>query len=152
MAQNTATVSSDNLFVYNPKSFVATENNELAARISGELQGEIDFIHSSVVFFYNSRLRLKISAKELSPTSFVLLKGLLEFHRSKDIAFTFDKAEKTIEADLHAKEYEQVKSFLKLISNVFYKELKFRNELKNVLAFEARYKAERALAYASLLK
>jgi hypothetical protein len=141
----------DNLFTYNPKAFVKNNNAEKSESIMRILEQEIDFVESPTVFFYNNRIRLTISIRT-SLSEFILLKGLIEFHRSKNFIFTYNKTDQTIEADFQEKEFDAFRSFLKSVSTWLQAEAKFKATLKGILDFEARYRQERNAIYSTLVK
>jgi hypothetical protein len=151
MAQIAAVSATDNLFIYNPKSFTVNKNSEKGDRIKTELESEIDFIESTTAFLYNSRVCLNIRT-DRQGAHFVLLKGLIEFYRSKNFVFTFDRNERSIEVDIRESEFAPLKTFLAEVNQWYQQEIRFKSALKNAISFEARYKAERESLYATLLK
>jgi hypothetical protein len=152
MARSAIKVSAeDNLFVYNPKSSANSNSSEKAERIVQELTSEVDFIQSTNAFFYNNRVRLTITSKASLP-DFILLKGLIEFHRSRYFIFTYNKQLRTIEADLPESEFESFKSFFQSLSRWFREEQKFKSVLRNIIDFELKYKTQRNQLYSALLK
>jgi hypothetical protein len=151
MAQIAAVSATDNLFTYNPKSLIVSKNSQKGDHIKTELESEIDFIESATAFLYNNRLRLSISTG-LDGTHYVLLKGLIEFYRSKEYFFTFNRDEHSIEADIRESEFASLKTFLSDVNRWYQKEIQFKAALKHAISFEARYKAEKENLYATLLK
>jgi hypothetical protein len=151
MAQSAAHVSAvDNLFSYNPKSFSVSKDNHKTEALVHELQASVDFIGSTIAFSYNNRIRLNISVN--APlTHFILIRGLIEFNRSKNLLVSYDKEKKTLEADFPEVEAGSVKNFLQNISLWLNEEIKFKSGLKHVIEFESRYKAERSRLYAALV-
>lgn len=151
MTQSATVFTAEDIFIYNPKSFTIQSDSTKAEEIVSELKGGMDFAESANAFTYNNRIRFSFRAG-LNEKLFVLLKGLIEFHRPKNFLFKYDKAERSIEADVHEGDYAALKKFLANINHWLNKELGFRSALKDALAFEARYKAERAAVYGSVLK
>jgi hypothetical protein len=151
MIQSTATVSAvDNLFVYNPKS-VISDNTAKADQIVHEVESASDFLKAGTVLIYNHRVRLTAKVK-LGLKEFILLRGLIEFHRPANFFFTYDRKERTIEADFRESEFESLKEFLNVVSGWLNTELGFRSSLRKIIDFEARYRAERNSLYGLLLK
>jgi hypothetical protein len=151
MTQSTATVSQvDNLFVYNPKS-VITDTTAKADQIVREVASVADFIQGGTVLIYNHRVRLTTKAK-LNLKEFILLRGLIEFHRPANFFFTYDRAERTIVADFRESEFETVKEFFHDVTRWLATELRFKSALKKIIDFESLYRAERSSLYELLLK
>ena len=149
---NSATVSTaEDIFIYNPKSFSVSNHSTKAERIVNELSDEIGFADSANAFIYNNRIRFSFGTG-LNEKLFVLLKGLIEFHRPKEFLFTYDKAERNIKADIHERDYSAFKDFLANVNHWLNNELRFKSALKNALAFEARYKSEKASVYGTIVK
>jgi hypothetical protein len=98
-------------------------------------------------FSYNKRLRLSLGIRELYKGDFVLIRGLIEFHRTRDLKFTFDKNNRSIEADIDRVQLADLQSFLIAITTWLKKEKQFRIALKIVREFENRYKLEAASVY-----
>src|SRR5689334_21302702 len=61
------------------------------------------FLELTGNFFYVSRLRATFKVSEKFLAHFGLIKGLIEFNRSKDVEFSFNNEEKTIEFDIQEK-------------------------------------------------
>ena len=98
-------------------------------------------------FSYHNRLRLSFSVREEYKSDFVLIRGLIEFHRTRNLKFTFDKNSRSIQTDIPGSEADQLHSFLQQISEWFKKEKQFKLALKIVVDFERRYGAERDSVY-----
>lgn len=151
MTQSATVSTAENIFVYNPKSLTPRNDSSKAEAIVNELKAEIEFADSANAFIYNNRIRVSFGAG-VNEKLFVLLKGLIEFHRPKNFLFSYDRAGKNIEADVHETDYQAFRNFLANVNLWLKNELSFRTALKNALAFEAKYKAERATVYASFVK
>ena len=151
MAQNALLSAVDSLFVYNPKSVVVNQNNEKAERFLSRLK-DVELIHSATVFFYNGRVRLNVTLQTANQSEFALVKGLIEFHRSKNFVFTYNRVENNFEIDIFESEFETLRAFLSNVSSWLSGELNFKRALKSAIAFEARYKEESKTFYQSILK
>ena len=81
-----------------------------------------------------------------------MIKGLLEFHRSRHFSFEYNFAQKTIEADIEVSQLEDLRAFLHDVSIWLTQEIKFKETLKIILDFENQYKVARSLVYALLKK
>jgi hypothetical protein len=105
------------------------------------------FYPQSPAFYYNERLRLGFIVNEKYAAHFILIKGLIEFHRSGNFKFAYNIKEKSFEVDILSSELEKLNSFLEKIRQWLNQEIKFKAALKNVIAFENRYKAARDHIY-----
>ena len=81
---------------------------------------------------------------------FVLLRGLLEFSRPKEIMISVNSSEKTFEVYVSASQHEAVIAYLEIILEFFLKEINFKKLLKSVLQFEHTLKQRQAVLYSSL--
>ncbi len=150
MAQ-VATVSSvDNLFSYNPKSFSITTVSTYVGEIVAQLEQELSFIKSASVFAYSNRIRITLSVNG-DAREFALLKGLLEFHRLRHFQFTYDRDARLVEADVNEADFAALKDYLLNTGSLLRKEKVFKSALKQVMAFEEKYRSESARVYNSLI-
>lgn len=109
--------------------------------------GENGFYLPSTAFGYNDRVSLAFQLKEAFAAHFILIKGLIEFNRSKDLKFVFNRDEKSFEIDLEAAQLDTLNNFLGHIHALLQKEIQFKAVLKKVIAFENQYKALRDEVY-----
>jgi hypothetical protein len=72
---------------------------------------------------------------------------LIEFHRSRVFSFVYNLKEKSFEIDIHSADLEKLQSFLAKIHQWLNHEIKFKEVLKKVIAFEDRYKIARDQIY-----
>lgn len=100
--------------------------------------------------YYKKRVRLSISLSDEFKKHFVMMRGLIEFHRSKSLSFYYDVKQKTFEADIDVNQLNHLQSFFNKVSLWLKEEIRFKEALKIVLEFEHRYKIESASAYALL--
>lgn len=100
--------------------------------------------------FYKTRMHFSFSLSEEFKKNFVLIKGLIEFHRSRNFSFEYNFAQKTIETDIEVIQIEALRAFLLDVSIWLKQEIKFKETLKIILDFENRYKLAKAEVYALL--
>jgi hypothetical protein len=100
--------------------------------------------------FYKRRVHFSFSLSEEFKENFVLIKGLIEFHRSRNFSFEYSFTQKVIETDVEVNELEDLRAFLHDVSIWVRQEIKFKKTLKVILDFENRYKVAKAEVYALL--
>jgi hypothetical protein len=82
------------------------ENRDAAFIIHNNLFGRVN------PFLYKDRLRLTFFISEHYKSKFVLIKGIIEFHRAKSFSFRYDKSESVIESDISVEKPSELKTFL----------------------------------------
>jgi len=97
---------------------------------------------------YSDRLKVSFSVDETNRQHFILIKGLLEFHRNPGVVFTFNKTEGTFDATTSALQENELNVYLQKISAWIEQELSFKKRLKDMLSFEREYRAKLATVYA----
>jgi hypothetical protein len=102
----------------------------------------------SAPFYYRNRLRVSLTISEEFRNSYIMVRGLIEFHRPKDFSFTYQLMKRTIEADIEVVHLETLKVFLGKVLLWTKQEKQFKHALKLALEFETRYKLERDSVYA----
>jgi len=95
-------------------------------------------------------MHFSFSLSEEFKKNFVLIKGLIEFLRSKNFSFEYNFAQKAIETDIEVSQLEDLRAFLHDVSIWLRQEIKFKETLKVILDFENRYKVAKAEVYALL--
>ena len=110
-----------------------------------------DLFNNVSPLYYKSKVRLSFSLSEEFKKHFVLIKGLIEFYRSKNFSFEYNVAQKGIETDVEVSELQNLQTFFDTVLNWLHEELKFKKTLKVILEFEHRYKLEQTEVY-SLFK
>lgn len=113
----------------------------VADALAGELFGKI------TIFHYKERIRLSFRLSDTYKSDFVLIRGLIEFRRTKDVHFAYDRGQRTLTTDITANQLHQLPSFFSGILDGIKSEKKFRHALKMALEFERRYKLERESLY-----
>lgn len=97
--------------------------------------------------FYRTRVRLSFSLAEEFRALFIVTKGLIEFHRSKEFLFHYNREQRTIETDIEISQLKELRQFLKKVSVWLKEEILFKDALKKVLKFEAQYKLQKEEVY-----
>lgn len=141
----------DDLFVYNPKTFSISSDTSKSERLLAELRDEPGFIEPTSALSYANRIRVSFSF-QASRARFILLRGLIEFHRPKYFLFTYHRESGVIDADIPESEFASFKIFLGKVGALFTAEENFKTSLRHVLEFESRYQAERNAVYAGFIK
>ena len=102
--------------------------------------------------FYKTRVHLSLALSEEFKKNFVMIKGLIEFHRSRHFSFEYSFSRKTIETDIEVTQLEDLRAFLHDVSIWLTQEIKFKETVKIILDFENQYKVASSLVYALLKK
>src|SRR5687768_10430493 len=66
--------------------------------------------------FYKTKVHFCFSLSEEFKKNFVMIKGLIEFHRSKNLSFEYNLAQKAIETDIEISQVEDLRAFLHDVS------------------------------------
>ena len=149
MSQTASVLSSEqSLYISTAEvSLAPVKNSEAVSTSLNFVFEENGFYIPSTAFGYNDRVSLAFQVKEAFAAHFILIKGLIEFNRSKDLKFAFDRDEKSFEIDLEAAQLDTLNDFLAHIHGLLQKEIQFKAVLKKVIAFENQYKALRDEVY-----
>jgi hypothetical protein len=151
MAQTAKSFSAEHhLYVARDRSTIETLNARNES-VTSEFKNAILVLDIKRVFLHKDSVKFDLSLSSEYQSYFILLKGLIEFHRPKDFKFHFTKEDQSVSIEIGVNEINLLRQFLSDISFWLVKELKFRSDLKKVLAFEARYKAEKELIYRGVL-
>jgi hypothetical protein len=102
--------------------------------------------------FYKTRAHFSFSLAEEFKKNFVMIRGLIEFHRARHFSFEYNFAQKTIETDIEVSHLEDLRAFLHDVSIWLRQEIKFKETLKVIIDFENRYKVAQSEVYALLKK
>ena len=150
MSQTASVLSSEqSLYISTAEvSFASAKNSETVSNHLNFVFDENGFYIPSTAFGYNDRVSLAFQVKQAFAAHFILIKGLIEFNRSKDLKFVFNRDEKSFEIDLEATQLDALNDFLGHIHALLQKEIQFKGVLKKVIAFENQYKALRDVVYA----
>jgi hypothetical protein len=110
------------------------------------------FYRSETQLKYGDKVKLSFSVKETYRTHFILIKGLLEFHRPPGFVFSYNKQESTFEVTASSagilQPLESLNKFLRKVAAWLDQEISFKRQLKDMMAFEREYRAKLAKVYA----
>ncbi|HEY5748130.1 MAG TPA: hypothetical protein VIU12_18795 [Chryseolinea sp.] len=149
MSQTASVLSSEqSLYIATAEvSFAPAKSSEAVSTNLNFVFEENGFYIPSTTFAYNDRVSLAFRVKEAFAANFILIKGLIEFNRAKELKFAFNRDEKSFEIDLEAAQLDVLNDFLGHIHALLQKEIQFKAVLKKVIAFENQYKALRDVVY-----
>ena len=100
---------------------------------------------------YKDKVSLTFQVPQQFAAHFILIKGLIDFHRPAAIQFTFDREHKTIEVKTAIQYLDLLESFFTRLNEWLTSELQFKKALKSIIQFEEQYKSQRSALYGSLL-
>jgi hypothetical protein len=98
---------------------------------------------------YGDRVKISFSVAARYAAHFILIKGLLEFHRAPEYTIAFRKSDATFEVTTAVQHLPRLNKFLAKVAVWLDQELSFKAQLKEVLAFEQEYRAKLAKVYAA---
>lgn len=107
-----------------------------------------EYFNSVSQLKYADRLKVTFEVSTDYRKQFVLIKGLLEFHRLPDFSITYDREAGTLEVTTFSSGQAELLSFLGKISGWIKQELSFRQQLKEMISFEREYRQKLAKVYA----
>jgi hypothetical protein len=93
---------------------------------------------------------VKFSLRDLYQDQFVLLRGLLEFSRPKEISIATNNSEKTFQFHIGRDKVLAITTYLDKILDLFVKEIRFKESLKAVIRFEQATRLEQSRLYREL--
>ncbi|HTF18847.1 MAG TPA: hypothetical protein VK658_12285 [Chryseolinea sp.] len=100
---------------------------------------------------YGDKAKFSFAVTESYRAHFILIKGLLEFHRAPEFVFSFNKQDNTFEVTSVfagiSQPLDELNKFLKKIAVWLDQELSFKRQLKEMMAFEREYRAKLAKVY-----
>ncbi|MBT1703920.1 hypothetical protein [Chryseosolibacter indicus] len=120
------------------------------AQISTRLVGNNSSFRIISSFTYGKRTRLSLTLKDEFINHFVMVKGLLEFSRSKDYQFSYNVAERSFLVDFDESLEDGLKELLTFVSARLSEEIRFKKALTQIREIEARHKEELAALYKAL--
>lgn len=110
------------------------------------------FYKSESQLRYGDKVKFSFSIKDTYRSHFILIKGLLEFHRAPEFVFSFNKHDGTFDVATPSsgisQPLEELNRFLKKIATWLDQEISFKKQLKDMMAFEHEYRAKLAKVYA----
>ncbi|MBT1700252.1 hypothetical protein KK083_25415 [Fulvivirgaceae bacterium PWU4] len=105
------------------------------------------FYDQPAAFYYKDQVRFCFTATPEFAAHFILIKGLVEFHRSRHLQFTFDLNKKQFEADLAVTHVGALHQLLEVVYSEVLREIRFKAALKKAILFEERYRQACAEVY-----
>jgi hypothetical protein len=100
--------------------------------------------------FVSSKYRITVKLTEEFANNFVLIRGLFEFSRPKNIIISSAVKDQSFEIEILEAQAESFLSYIETIVGWLVNEIKFKNALKAILKFENRIKQEQAILYSGL--
>jgi hypothetical protein len=108
---------------------------------------ENTIFETAAPFYYKTRVRLSLTVSGEFKSHLAMIRGLIEFNRSRHFLFDYRFKQGTIETDIDISQVRDLQLLLKKLSIELKQEIQFKHALKTVLAFERRYKLERESVY-----
>ena len=93
---------------------------------------------------------VKFSLRDLYQDQFVLLRGLLEFSRPKEISISSNNSEKTFQLHIGKDKVSAITAYMERILDLLVKEIRFKESLKAVIRFEQATRLEQSRLYREL--
>lgn len=100
--------------------------------------------------FVSSKYNIVVKLTAPFANNFVLLRGLLEFSRPKNIRIASCLNNQTFEIEVLETQVDQLLSYIETILGWLVNELKFKETLKTIIKFESRVKQEQTILYSQL--
>jgi hypothetical protein len=100
--------------------------------------------------FQADQVIVKFRLEDLYQDQFVLLRGLLEFSRPKEISISSNKGEKSFQFQIGRDKVLAISTYLDKIIDLFVKEIRFKESLKAVIRFEQATRVEQTRLYREL--
>lgn len=98
----------------------------------------------------SNQLYAKFRLRQDYQDSFVLLRGLLEFSRPKEIAVSANSPERSFEVWLPEDQAPRILAYFETIITRLLREIRFKASLKMIVKYEAKVKQEQARLYEAL--
>ena len=105
------------------------------------------YFNSAAQLQYGDRLKVVFEIKTSHLKDFVLIKGLLEFHRLPEFTFTYNRQDGTFDATISKTNQTELLRFLRKVSIWIDQEFSFKNQLKEMISFEREYRKKLAAVY-----
>ena len=99
------------------------------------------------IFKYGDRIKVSFGLRQPYAAHYVLTRGLIEFHRSKDYVFDYNRSDRTFHVSVSVNEVDKLHQFLNNIAVWLGEEIYFKSALKQIIAFEENYKLKMAEVY-----
>ena len=105
------------------------------------------FYYHHNAFYYKDRAKLHFNVTNEFLSHVVLIRGLIEFTRSKELKFTFTPDRRGIEIDLEVGQFDELTKLFRRVYSELKKEIRFRVALKRAIEVDREYQRERADIY-----
>ena len=141
------------------EAYLILTDERVISRNSHHDTGEIDthlaltangLYQKALPFYYRERVRLTFVVSDKFKRDFSLIRGLIEFHRPRNLVFSFDRKYTSVGIDISAHQLDQLQAFLSKVFEWIVKEKQFRHALKLAIEFENRHRIERDSIYGIL--
>ncbi|MEO5980623.1 MAG: hypothetical protein ABIS36_11285 [Chryseolinea sp.] len=152
MIQTASTVPALNIIHEQPHFEIITSNDRRPDKWFRAFRAKSGFFKLSSLFYYADRIKISFTLNESYAAHYVLVKGLLEFHRSKDYKITYKSEEKTFDLSVGSNLLDGAHQFLENVTVWVDHELDFKLKLKKIIEFESDYKRQAAEVYRSIAK
>jgi hypothetical protein len=100
--------------------------------------------------FVSNKYLITVKLTEQFATNFVVLRGLLEFSRPKNITMSSRTKDQTFEIELLETHADHFLTYIQTILGWLINEIKFKQALKAIIKFENRVKQEQAILYSNM--
>lgn len=104
------------------------------------------------IFRYGDRVKVSFGLRQPYAAHYVLSKGLLEFHRSTDFVFDYNRSDRSFHVSVKIDHLGKLHKFLDNVSVWLDEELYFRSALKEIIAFEESYRSKMQEVYSKTMK
>jgi len=153
MKQAATALATHHAFNIQEPTVLTVHATERSNRISDSHKTDVNgngFYNEASQLQYGDKIKLSYVINESYKAHFVLIKGLIEFHRSPGNSFSFDRQAGTFDITLSSASstLEDLTKFLRKIAVWLDQELSFKKQLKEMIAFEREYRAKVAKVYA----
>lgn len=101
-------------------------------------------------FRYKNRVRFILKVDGEYTTQFALIRGILEFSRSRESKVVYNSNEMAIDVDIHDSYYQMAEKLIEYVSIQTKAEIRFKRKLKEVINLEQAFKLQLDEAYKSL--
>lgn len=125
-------------------------NKEVTQRSVDSGSSENKLFQKVSPFYYKKRVRMTFFISDKFKDHFGLIRGLIEFHRERNLVFSYDIKNRSVGVDIKSEHLSLVQAFLSKVFDWVVKEKQFRHALKLAIEFENRYRLERDSIYGIL--
>ena len=101
---------------------------------------EVGFYAPPIASYYGNYAQLSFDVLPEFSSSYVLLKGLIEFNRSRHLRFDFNATKRNFRIELELTRMPELLTLLQRVHDQLLAELRFKAALRKTIEFEQRYK------------